>query len=81
MFIHCGNEGIISMETCQAISIEISPLFFALTLSRSITNTSIPANLGNYIVHSLDFGLSLAFAARLFLRALRFAAFVFIFGL
>jgi hypothetical protein len=36
--------------------------------------------LGNYIVHSLDFGLSLACDARLFLRALRFAAFVFIFG-
>jgi len=35
---------------------------------------------GNYIVHSLDFGLSLALDARLFLRALRFAAFVFIFG-
>ncbi len=35
---------------------------------------------GNYIVDSLDFGLSLDFAARLFLRALRFAAFVFGFG-
>ena len=36
---------------------------------------------GNYIVDSLDFDLSVAFSARLFIRALRFAAFVFIFGL